>query len=245
MLYSRFLIFRKEAGCCAACVFILENIQLQSPPEAHYTVYKLTDPEGKVYIGCTGQRVKRRWMNGRGYISQQPVMAAIRRYGRAAINKDILCEKLTKDGAEKLEKWFVEYYDSMNPEKGYNSFSGGSRVGGYANRAAKEKMSAAQVKLCESSIEVSSDRSMHMLRYFARCPERRKEIAAHVSNYLMTEEGRSFPECDNRPQPVLCVETGQVYPSQRAAERVTGLKGIHKVCSGSRSVSGGYHWRNL
>ena len=35
------------------------NYQLPfSPPEAHYTVYKLTDPEGKIYIGCTGQSVK-------------------------------------------------------------------------------------------------------------------------------------------------------------------------------------------
>ena len=32
--------------------------------EAHYTVYKLTDPEGKIYIGVTGQTVEQRWRKG-------------------------------------------------------------------------------------------------------------------------------------------------------------------------------------
>ena len=27
---------------------------IEIPEGSHYTVYKFTDPEGKVYIGCTG-----------------------------------------------------------------------------------------------------------------------------------------------------------------------------------------------
>ena len=98
--------------------------KLISPPEAHYTVYKLTDPAGKIYIGCTGQKLKARWCRGQGYKNQTPIFECILYYGWENIRKEILCEKLTKTGAEKLEKWFVEFYDSNNPLKGYNCFTG-------------------------------------------------------------------------------------------------------------------------
>ena len=86
----------------------MENIELISPPEAHYTVYKLTSPENKVYIGCTGQRVKKRWCAGLGYDKSTPIRKAIAFYGWENFKKEILCEKLTKEGAEQLEKWFIE-----------------------------------------------------------------------------------------------------------------------------------------
>ena len=49
--------------------------------ENHYTVYKLTDPEGKIYIGCTGKTVEERWHKGRGYPKGLPIREAIDRYG--------------------------------------------------------------------------------------------------------------------------------------------------------------------
>ena len=110
------------------------NIDLHSPPEAHYTVYRLTSPENKIYIGFTGSRVKRRWQNGKGYSTKSPIGQAISKYGWKNFKKDILCEKLTREGAEKLESWFVNYYNSMDPELGYNCISGGTRQGCYFNR---------------------------------------------------------------------------------------------------------------
>ena len=136
------------------------DIKLVSPPEAHYTVYRLTDPAGKIYIGCTGQTVKRRWRSGAGYKSNTPVGRAIRALGWNSIRKDILCEKLTKEGAEKLEKWFVEYYDSMNPEKGYNRMTGGARKG------------------AQAGTETQTLTREIRLAYYRRHPEARSRIAA-------------------------------------------------------------------
>ena len=48
-----------------------------SPPEAHYTVYKLTDPEGKIYIGCTRKPVEERWKKGRNYSRDTPIRNAM------------------------------------------------------------------------------------------------------------------------------------------------------------------------
>ena len=221
------------------------DIKLVSPPEAHYTVYKLTDPAGKIYIGCTGQTVKRRWRNGAGYKSNTPVGRAIRTLGWNSIRKDILCEKLTKEGAEKLEKWFVEYYDSRNPEKGYNRYTGGSRIGARASELSVERQREKLIDMFASNPIYCRRNSENSRAYYRAHPEARVRIAMQVSEYLHSPEGRAFVNSSRKPQPVRCVETGVIYPSQRAAERLTGYCGIHKACSGINQVCGGYHWENI
>ena len=284
-----------------------------SPPEAHYTVYKLTDPEGKVYIGCTGKPVKVRWKRGHGYSRDTPIRAAIDALGWDAFEKEILCEKLTKEGAEKLEKWFIAWYDSSVPEKGYNRFLGGLGKGAHMSEVTKTICSSVRNKLYEERPEVKEkirntvntlfendpdyrgrvrkgvlkayendptyrervsatlrklwqdpdfrrrstetqtaryeynpglafEMQEKTRRYFREHPERKAEIAAQISRYLLSAEGRKFAESSSKPKPVRCVETGEVFPSQRAAEKATGFLGIHKACSGLQSMAGGYHW---
>ena len=62
------------------CAMRIDNCELELPqaaPEAHYTVYNLTDPEGKIYIGCTGKSVEERWNGGRGYYRDTPIRRAM------------------------------------------------------------------------------------------------------------------------------------------------------------------------
>lgn len=125
-----------------------------SPSEAHYTVYKLTDPEGKIYIGCTGQAVEKRWLNGRGYMKKMPIRTAIDTYGWENFKKEVLCEKLTKDGAEKKEKWFIAFYDSSDPSKGYNRFLGGLGKGARMSEVTKHVASEAKNRLYEEHPEI-------------------------------------------------------------------------------------------
>ena len=291
----------------------MSEINLVSPAEAHYTVYKLTDPQGKVYIGCTGKPVKMRWRRGRGYSRDMPVRAAVDALGWDAFKKEILCEKLTREGAEKLEKWFIVYYDSSDPEKGYNRFLGGLGKGSHMSEITKKLASEAKNRLYEERPEVIekirntvqarfendpdyrsrvsrgvlkaferdpsiktrlSERSKQLWQdpdyrrrsiegraavnvgntalsarmqettrlYFREHPEAGAAVSDFMSAYLLTPEGRKFVESDSHPKPVRCVETGEVYPSQRAAERATGFCTIHKVCAGRTRTSGGYHW---
>ena len=235
---------------------------LISPLDAHYTVYKLTDPEGKVYIGCTGQRVEKRWKKGSNYRKQKPIQDAIEKYGWDAFEKKILCEKLTKEGAEKLEKWFIAFYDSSDPEKGYNRMLGGLGKG--------QRMSEASRQKCRESTDESYARdpdyrrrvSEGVLRayendpaYFQRLreaarmryqrePERREQARRQMREDLSHPENRAFANCDKHPKPVRCVETGEIFSSQQAAERATGLSSLHKVFSGNRKTCGGCHWEH-
>ena len=220
----------------------MENTKLVSPPEAHYTVYKLTDRQGKVYIGCTGQTVKKRWRGGRGYQVNSQIGRAIRAYGWDSFSKEILCKKLTKEGGEKLEKWFVEYYDSLNPEKGYNGFTGGNRSGATASGCTRGNMRVAKAATFDGNRAISRQFRDTSNTYYREHPELRRQIASVMSSYLLSPAGRKFPLSSKKAKPVMCVETGEVYRSAHAAEKATGLCSIHKVCQGRRKVSGGYHW---
>lgn len=61
-----------------------------------YTVYCHTFPNGKKYIGITGQSVSRRWRNGEGY-EGQPVYNAILKFRWENIKHEILFENLSKE----------------------------------------------------------------------------------------------------------------------------------------------------
>ena len=64
-----------------------------------------------------------------------------------------------------------------------------------------------------------------------------------MQEYLSKPGNRAFVESDSHAKPVICVKTGEYFPSQQAAERATGFVGIHKACGGKQLTSGGYHWQ--
>ena len=285
----------------------------QPPAKAHYTVYKLTDPNGKIYIGCTGKPIEERWKKGRGYSRDTPIREAIVQFGWDNFKKEILCEHLIKEGADKLERWFIAFYDSSDPEKGYNRFLGGLGKGVHMSKitrqlsreskkrlyeehpevkarirktvnnlfasdptyrervskgvlAAYEKDPTIKERLSEISRELWQDPEYRercsacrraasenpdlaekqravQKRFFQEHPERKEEISRKMKEYLSKPGNRAFVESDSHAKPVICVETGEYFPSQCAAEKATGYRGIHRVCQGFQITAGGYHWR--
>ena len=79
-------------------------------------------------------------------------------------------------------------------------------------------------------------------RFYAENPDRREEVRQRMREVLSRPENRAFVEADRRAKPVRCVETGEVYRSQWAAEKATGFCSIHKACRGRQRTCGGYHW---
>ena len=62
-----------------------------------------------------------------------------------------------------------------------------------------------------------------------------------MKEYLSKPGNRAFVDSDSCARTVICVVTGQYYPSQKAAENATRFGGIHKVCAGKSYTAGGYH----
>ena len=109
-----------------------------------YIVYKHTAPNGKCYIGVTRNDMKTRANRGNNYRLNKHFYNAIRKYGWDNINHEVLIDGLTKEEAEAAEIEMIAYYDSTNPQKGYNISPGG----GLAADSTREKMRENGKKRC-------------------------------------------------------------------------------------------------
>lgn len=112
-------------------------------------IYKLTNTiNGKCYIGQTKHKtIANRMKDHRsGTKTSMPIAKAIQEFGEKAFKKEILCRVSTPDILDTLEKIYIEIFESLNPDKGYNARPIGS-ISDYA----KKKISEAQTgnKNCE------------------------------------------------------------------------------------------------
>ena len=112
-----------------------------------YIVYKHTSPSNKIYIGITCQDVERRWRNGDGYKSQKYFYRAIKKYGWDNFEHIVLYRNLEERQAKVLEIALIHYYDSTNPNLGYNLTEGGEGYFGYhPSEETKKKLSENNAK---------------------------------------------------------------------------------------------------
>lgn len=99
--------------------------------DALYTLYVHTCLKNdKVYVGITYKDAKNRWDDGSGYKSNFELYSDIKIYGwDEGFHHKIVRDNLTWEKAKEAEKFFIEIYDSTNPEKGYNHRKGGIGYG--------------------------------------------------------------------------------------------------------------------
>ena len=88
-------------------------------------IYIHTCPNGKKYIGTTQlSDPKDRWDSGWGYKKNTHFWNAIQKYGW----DNIIHQVIEVDTVEDMwygEKYLIAYYDTTNPENGYNKSIGG------------------------------------------------------------------------------------------------------------------------
>ena len=105
-------------------------------------VYMHTSPSNKVYIGITSREPKLRWGNGCNYSSNEHFNRAIQKYGWDNFKHEILFSNLSLKEAKEKEIELIAFYDSTNPEKGYNITIGGESGNGYHHtKLSKQKIS--------------------------------------------------------------------------------------------------------
>lgn len=103
-----------------------ENNYIHADREGNnFCVYIHTDPLGKVYIGrAVGDDVKtvnrQRWQGGAGYQNQKFYNECIAVYGWDNIQHEIIEWNLTYEEVLEREQYWIERYNSRNPEYGYN-----------------------------------------------------------------------------------------------------------------------------
>lgn len=114
-----------------------------------YVVYKHTAPNGKCYIGITGQNPpEKRWANGRGYVLNKCFDNEIMLYGWDNFKHEILFGDLTKTEAQQKEIELIAYYKSNQEIYGYNVSSGGACIGTHSEESKKKMSEHAHEKSC-------------------------------------------------------------------------------------------------
>jgi hypothetical protein len=104
---------------------VAENVNILENKQR--CVYKHTNKlNGKVYIGQTCQEPRYRWgSSGSGYKHNPHFWSAIQKYGWDNFDHEILFDNLSPEKAIQQEAELIALYDSTNPNKGYNTSSGG------------------------------------------------------------------------------------------------------------------------
>lgn len=82
---------------------------------------------------------EKRWNNGNGYRQNTFVRNAIKKYGWANVEKELIASHLTLEEATNFERLLIAKLDLMNPLNGYNLTSGGEMVPGYCYSDATRK----------------------------------------------------------------------------------------------------------
>ena len=228
-----------------------------------YTVYCHMFPNGKRYIGITGQPVLRRWRNGEGY-EGQPVYDAILKYRWENIKHEILFENLSKEEAEEKEIELIKKYKTKSHENGYNIENGGSisELSEETKRKISEKQKGKMAGAKHWHYGKHWDKDVREKLSKAHKGKKRSKETNEKMSRLFSGSGNPMygvkmaPERKEKLQAacvkavskaVICVETGKFYSSMAQAQKETGINSrtIGYVVNNDRryKTAGGYHWK--
>lgn len=161
-----------------------------------YLVYLRRTPDNKVYIGCTSVSLEARAKLGYG---QTDFQRAVDYYGWDQIQSEILAETDDKDQARLLEQKYIEEYDAMNPDKGYNRKGSGYSMSS-PRRIQMSKATSAYWKNPEHINKMKA-----AIAESRKSPEYRKKVSDAIKKKWKTGDyavrvANSMREHNNKPE---------------------------------------------
>lgn len=227
------------------------------------TIYKLTSPSGKSYIGQTidQKRRKSNFYNTNCYYSGHRLDNAIKKYGVNAFTYEIIIQviedsrELLRAKLDELEKYYIEKFDSY--KNGYNMTLGGSGTRGcFQTDESRRKLSVKAIgRPSPTKGKPLSDKQKKLLSEYAK--SRIGEKNPFYGKKHSDSTKKRIGEANSKPVLQLNVNTGMAikeFSSAREAARTLGkpksFTEIGKVCKRYISPSGkhyitalGYKWK--
>ena len=206
----------------------------------NYKVYIHKFPNGKAYVGITRQEPKVRWGGGNGYVRNEYMHRAIKKYGWENIEHIILFDGLSEEDACEIEKSLIKKYRTNEKEFGYNIESGGQ----CSNLAESTKQKLREAHIGKSASEETREKMRASRnRFISENPEEYKKI---MENMMLAVEKAA----ELKRKPVIQYDLDgnflAVWNSTREAERVLGIYHSHiaKCCNKvpKYNTAGGYRW---
>lgn len=235
----------------------MEN-RIENNNDRRYVVYKHTSPNGKCYIGITRQNPpEKRWgYNGNGYCDNEYFSRAISKYSWENIKHEILFTNLTKEEAEQKEIELIAFYDSMNPDKGYNATPGGSYNVNVVLKPVKQYTAEGVfVQEYECIKYASNETDIAKSSISLCCHNKLKTAGGYIrvfSDVELTKEHVSWCNSDKRNDNCIAIhrysmsgEFIQEYESMTIAalENDTSLTSILLCCKGEYKTVANSIWR--
>lgn len=179
----------------------------------NYKVYVLAFPNGKFYVGCTGQQLERRWNYGFGYSENPEMFADIQKYGWTNIQKFLIKDGLTQRESYNLEQFFIQENKTYLKEFGYN-------------RCIRQGRSSEEAKIIQSNPETKAKHGAVMEARW--CDEEQRVILMEATQNAAVKAKRAntrkerkdmyekkyqskHPELFNKP--VMDITAGLIYDS--------------------------------
>lgn len=206
----------------------------------NYKVYIHKFPNGKAYIGITRQEPKIRWGGGNGYVRNEYMYRAIKKYGWENIEHIILFEGISEADACEIEKSLIKKYRTNEKEFGYNIESGGQ----CSNLAESTKQKLREAHIGKSVAEETREKMRASRNRFLS--ENTEEYKKTMENMMLAVEKAA----ELKRKPVIQYDLDgnflAVWNSTREAERVLGIYHSHiaKCCNKvpKYNTAGGYRW---
>lgn len=232
-----------------------------------WIIYKHTNLiNGKIYIGQTCQKPEKRWDYGCGYKKHNlHFYNAIKKYGwKSGFSHEIIeTNILTQKEANEKETYWIQYYNSKEPN-GYNQNNGGLSQSGYhMTEDTKKKIGKKNGKLVRcletneifySTMEAGRQLNINGKHIADVCNQKRLETYGLHWEYLHKPlPGNTLNEKiqylenlrhQRKSKPIKCIELNQIFSSGLDAEKELNIcrSNISQCCTGKRKIAGGYHW---
>jgi group I intron endonuclease len=195
-----------------------------NPNMGQCIIYLLTNSiNGKVYVGQTWYALSERWRNGSGYRQCPHLQNAITKYGDQNFGYRILTVCGTNETADYWEDYFIEKYDSRNPDKGYNLRGGGST--GKVAETTKKKLSEA----------LSGDKNPmfgkhHTIETRQKISEKCNNTGEHNPRAKLTLDMVDAIKNDDRPERTIAKDYGVSRSTINSIKR--GINWVFKKVKG-------------
>ena len=212
-------------------------------------IYSITNiVNNKKYIGQSVD-VKRRLSNHKWALKHDKhindhLQKSFNKYGEDCFVFCVMCE-CEEDKLDELERYYISYYDCMNPNKGYNSESGGN-LNKHWSEELTQKMK--EIRGGENSGMWGKKHTEE-----TKAIMREKSLGRHMSDEAKKKS--SISHKGKLAKPLYCIEADMVFPSSLEAAEFAGLKsrsGIFENIAGRKSYAGRHpetgeplHWMKL
>jgi group I intron endonuclease len=197
-------------------------------------IYKLTSPDGKVYIGqSTDLKTRRSHFFGSEHtflMQYKGLVEAVKVYPREQWKHEVLCT-CPKSALDVCERFYIDTYKSINPKYGYNRESGGKK--GYrVSEETARKISKSKTGKC-----IGEDNGMFGKKHSEEAKKKMGENHA----YFYGAEHSSSKAVNQYDKAGNFIKR---WESIMDVERELGISHSHisTCCKGKRKSAGGYCW---